>query len=387
MDLFKTFFMGGYECADMINKKRRRVDLLSATSHDRYVEEDYRLLKTLGIYTVREGIRWSVVERDPYVYDFSEVENRIRAAQKAGIQQLWDICHFGYPGELTPLDPQFPERLVGVCESFTRFYRSISDEPLIIIPVNEISFVSYLSNVAATIPFIRHSGGQIKYQLCKALIQAIKAIKAIDPAAQVMLVEPLIKVHPRNGNRITSRIHQYNEGQFEAMDMVTGRMNPELGGHPNLMDVVGFNYYYNNQWRLRGGGVCWRKERELRNFPGLLKAAAERYGKPVVLSETGHYKEDRCDWMHQITQECIDAMKNGVNLLGICIYPVLDRPDWDTMKYIPCGIWGYNKKTGERFEETAYLAAVKASMEQMEAYLQSRQQPVVGGSRFMQDVA
>jgi beta-glucosidase/6-phospho-beta-glucosidase/beta-galactosidase len=387
MNRFKTFFMGGYECADMINKRRQRVDLLTATRHDQFVDEDYRLLKNLGICTVREGIRWSVVEKEPFVYDFAEVKNRILAAQKAGIQQLWDICHFGYPDDLTPLHPQFTERLVKMCKAFTRFYRSLSDDPLIIIPVNEISFLSYLSNAAATTPFIRHSGGRVKYELCRAVIDAIKAIKAIDPAAQAMLVEPLIKVHPRDANRITPRIHQFNEGQFEAMDMITGRLNPELGGHPDLMDLTGFNYYYNNQWRLRGGGVCWRNERELRNFPGLLKDAANRYGKPVVLSETGHYKDDRCDWMLQITQECIEAMQLGVNLLGICIYPVLDRPDWDTMQYIPCGIWGYNKKTGERFEETSYLSTVKECMQQMGAYLQSRKEGTNASSALMQHVA
>lgn len=386
MNLFKTFFMGGFECADMINKKRQRIDLLAATAHDRYIEEDYQLLKSLGMSTVREGIRWSVVEKEPFVYDFSEVRNRILAAQKAGVQQLWDICHFGYPGDLIPTHPEFVERLVKVCEAFTRFFRSISEDPLIITPVNEISFLTYLSDIAATTPFIKKSGAEIKYHLCRATIQAIKAVKAIDPAARVMIVEPLIKVHPKNGNRMTRRVHEFNEGQFEAMDMITGRMNPELGGHPDLVDLVGFNYYYNNQWELRGRGVCWKTEKERRNFPALLKAGADRYGKPVVLSETGHFKEDRCGWMQQITQECIDAMQNGVNLLGICIYPVLDRPDWDTMQYIPCGIWGYNQKTGARFEETDYLTTVKACMEQMKAFLQSRTVPVIDSSNMMQNI-
>lgn len=369
MNLFQSFFLGGFECADMINKKRKRVDLLTATGHDQYTEEDYQLLLDLGIRTVREGIRWSVVEKEPFVYDFSEVKHRIEVARKMGIQQLWDICHFGYPGDLVPTHPQFTERLVGVCEAFTRLYRQMSDDPLIITPVNEISFMTYLSDIAATTPFIRRSGAQIKYHLCKAVIPAIKAIKKIDPAAKVMMVEPLIKVHPKNGARITPRLLQVNEGQFEAMDMITGKLHPELGGHPDLMDLVGFNYYFNNQWELRGRGVCWKKERERRNFPGLLKMAAQRYGKPVVLSETGHFKEERCGWMEQITEECIEAMQSGVDLLGICIYPVLDRPDWDTMQYIPCGIWGYNKKTKERFEETDYLLTVKSCMNGVMDYL------------------
>ena len=84
MKLFKSFFAGGYECADMINNRRIRVDLLKATGHDTHVHEDYQRLAAAGILTVREGIRWSVVESKPYEYDFTEVKSRIMAAQAAG---------------------------------------------------------------------------------------------------------------------------------------------------------------------------------------------------------------------------------------------------------------------------------------------------------------
>ena len=80
--------MGGYECADLINNRGNRVDLLQQTHHDARAAEDYALLAAAGITTVREGIRWSVVEKQPHQYDFNEVENRIAAAKKTGIQQL-----------------------------------------------------------------------------------------------------------------------------------------------------------------------------------------------------------------------------------------------------------------------------------------------------------
>ena len=82
--------MGGFECADHINRHGQRVNLLKETQHDLRAEEDYILLKNLGVLTVREGICWSAVEQYPGIYDFSEIENRIKAAQKHGIQQIWD---------------------------------------------------------------------------------------------------------------------------------------------------------------------------------------------------------------------------------------------------------------------------------------------------------
>jgi beta-glucosidase/6-phospho-beta-glucosidase/beta-galactosidase len=370
MKLFKTFFIGGYECADMINNRRQRVDLLHLTGHDEHVEEDYALLAAAGIKTVREGIRWSVVGKEPFSYHFSEVKNRILAAQKFGIQQLWDICHFGFPDDLPPTHPKFTERFAGMCKAFTELYRHCTDDPLIVVPINEISFLSYLGgDVAGTVPFKRKAGKVIKYHLCEAAIKGIEAIKTLDPAAQIMLVEPLIRIHPREGRQMTKRIREYNKGQFEAMDIITGRMHPEMGGHPDYMDLAGFNYYYQNQWEHRGRMLCWKADREQRDFPGLLKIAADRYSKPVVISETGHFKEDRALWMQQITEECITAMKKGVDLRGICIYPVLDRPDWDSMEYINCGVWGYHEKTKERFTEDWYLATVKACIMQMETHL------------------
>ena len=94
MNQFNSFFWGGFECADHINRSGDRINLLAETGHDQRVREDYGLLKAIGIETVREGICWSNVEKTPYSYDFSEVQVRIEAARELGIQQIWDLCHF-----------------------------------------------------------------------------------------------------------------------------------------------------------------------------------------------------------------------------------------------------------------------------------------------------
>ena len=366
---FKTFFIGGYECADIINNRGNRVDLLTDTAHDKKVEQDYALLAEAGIKTVREGIRWSFVEKQPHQYDFTEVKNRIAAAQKAGIQQLWDICHFGYPDNLMPSHPQFADRFASVCKAFTELYISCSKDPLIITPINEISFMSWLSgDVRGTVPFAINSGGDIKYFLCKAAIKGIEAIRSIESNARIMIVEPLIRIHPRL-NQSKKEITQINDGQFQAMEIITGRMYPELGGKPEYMDIAGFNYYYNNQWEHCGPTLGWRKTERRTCFSELLKDAWVRFQKPVVLTETGHFGEDRIKWIEQITDDCITAMEKGVDLLGICIYPVLDRPDWDyPEKYIPCGIWGYDLQR-ERFVDENYLASVKQSHDKIIQYI------------------
>ena len=45
----------------------------------------------------------------------------LEAGKLNGIQQIWDICHFGFPDDLSPLHPQFTKRFVGVCSAFRPF--------------------------------------------------------------------------------------------------------------------------------------------------------------------------------------------------------------------------------------------------------------------------
>src|SRR5690554_6175536 len=284
MSQFNSFFWGGFECADHINRSGDRINLLAETGHDQRVREDYRLLKDIGIETVREGICWSNVEKEPYYYDFSEVQTRIEAAAELGIQQVWDLCHFGYPDGLIPTHPRFTERFVSLCEAFAKFYREVSNERLFVVPINEISFLSWHSgDVRGTVPFAINSGFDIKYHLCKAAIKGIEALKEAAPTCQVLLVEPMIHIHP-GIEGTEDEVWQVNEDQYQAMDMILGRMCPELGGTPMHADLLGFNYYYDCQWEHKGPRIPWPDldatvSRRI-PFSNLLKRAYERYGKP-----------------------------------------------------------------------------------------------------------
>ena len=80
---FSSFWMGGYECSDKLNAFGNRVDLLSETGHLLLVDEDYKRLKPFNIRTVREGIRWSQVEKSPYQYNWGEVRENDKSRPAA----------------------------------------------------------------------------------------------------------------------------------------------------------------------------------------------------------------------------------------------------------------------------------------------------------------
>ncbi|NDP28007.1 MAG: hypothetical protein GZ087_11360 [Flavobacterium sp.] len=356
MKLFNTFFLGGYECADHINRSGVRVNLLKETQHDIRVDEDYEALALIGIKTVREGICWSAVETAPGIFDFSEVLNRMRAAENFDIQQIWDLIHFGYPDGIYPTHPLFCERFVQLCEAFALFYKNNSKQPLFVVPINEISFLSWHSgDVRGTVPFAVNSGWDIKYHLCKAAILGIKMLKNKDPNCTIILVEPLIKIHV---SELQKEVQEINEDQFQAMDIIAGRICPELGGSENLLEILGFNYYWDCQWEVNGEPLDWPDLQQKRvPFSALLKMAYERYKKPMFVSETGHFGTGRAQWLEEIMAECILAKNNGVDLQGICIYPVTDRPDWDDLtRYSNCGLWDLDE-ISNRIPNLRYIDA------------------------------
>jgi len=357
MELFNSFLMGGYECADHINRSGERINLLKETQHDIRFHEDYKALAKIGIKTVREGICWSDVEKSVGTYDFSGVLNRIESAEKLGIQIIWDLIHFGYPDGIFPTHPLFCQRFEKLCEAFALFYKANAKDTLFVVPINEISFLSWHSgDVRGTVPFAVNSGWDIKYHLCKAAIIGIKMLKKIDPDCKIILVEPLVKIHPIHAEQ---DVWQLNEYQFQAMDIIAGRICPELGGSEDFLEILGFNYYWNCQWKGAGETLDWPDTENKRTpFSNLLEDAYKRYNKPVIISETGHFGIGRVEWLEEITAQCIKAKKNGTDLRGICIYPVTDRPDWDNLtQYCDCGIWDLDENKN-RIPHQEYIDAV-----------------------------
>lgn len=364
--------MGGFECADHINRSGERVDLMQETEHDLRVYEDYRLLLGLGIKVVREGVCWSRAETRPYHFDFSYLIPFYNAANRLGIQIIWDLCHFGYPDALIPTHPQFVSRFTSYCTAFAAFHQEHCEERLFVVPINEISFLSWHSgDVRGTVPFAINSGDDIKYHLCWAAIEGSKVLKELLYDCVIFAVDPLIKIHAADDTISPEALTQMNFNQFRATDILMGMERPELGGRPDLVDFIGLNYYYNNQWDHKNNPLYWPDSNPPQTpLSHLLKTAYQRYEKPIVLTETGHFGVGRDRWILEITKECMEAKKAGVDLRGICIYPVVDRPDWDDLQlYSQSGIWDFDDQKN-RVPNQEYYESCEVCTELMNGKMQ-----------------
>ena len=60
---FASFFQAGFECSSHRRRDGVRLDLIRATGHDKHVLQDYRQCRQLGFQTLRDGLRWHLIEK------------------------------------------------------------------------------------------------------------------------------------------------------------------------------------------------------------------------------------------------------------------------------------------------------------------------------------
>ncbi|MCQ9472867.1 beta-glucosidase [Pseudomonas alliivorans] len=347
--LFKSFFMGGFECSTHRRRDGERLDLLYSTGHAQWPGNDFAAMENCAIRTVRSGLRWHLIETRPGVYDWGSLLPMLRAARAQGTQVIWDLCHYGYPDDVDIWQPQFVERFARFATAAAQVIKDEGDAMPFYSPINEISFWSWAGGDAGYLnPGAERRGMELKHQLVRASIAAIEAIRGVEPGARFIQADPLIHVMPatRRNDEIEAA-ENYRRAQFEAWDLLSGRQWPGLGGRPEYLDVLGANFYPHNQWIFNGRRVM-RSEPEYRPFSGMLRELFVRYGRPILVSETGAEGEQRVPWFRYVTDQVKKAVQAGVPVEGICWYPILDYPGWDDGRYCPAGLLGYADGQGQR---------------------------------------
>ena len=345
--MFQSFWMGGYESSYHINCFGQRIDMQAVVQHDRFAREDYRLLKEFGISSARDGIRWHQVDRGGS-YDFSSFAPMLQAAREEGVQVIWDLCHYGWPDDVDLLSAAFVDRFARYSRAVARFIADSGDEVPFYTPVNEISFLCYAIDQKLIYPFISGRAGEIKRQFVRAAIAAVEAVREVDPRARIVLGDPIVHViAPKDRPDLRETAAAYRKAQFEAWDMISGRLHSDLGGSPKYLDIIGLNYYHANQFEYPDLRLRWEDEpRDPRMLPlsTLLEEVYLRYKTPFFIGETSHFGVGRAKWIGEVAAEVHKARLSGVPIEGICLYPIVDRPDWQNYEHWHnCGLWDVSR--------------------------------------------
>lgn len=350
--------MAGFECSTHRLRPNRRLDLIAATRHDTFAQQDYARLKQQGIRVTREGVRWHLVEQTPGRYDFSSVLPIVRAARATGTQVIWDLCHFGWPDHIDVFKPEFVTALAQYSAAFVKWLHNEAHAPGFFVPVNEISFFSWAAGDEGSMyPFVTGRGFELKTQLVRAAIQTMDAVWSVLPEARFVHVDPIIHVlaNPRHPEEQPAA-EAYRLSQFQAWDMLCGRLWPELGGNERYLDIVGVNFYPQNQWfyhlkgfrQIRKFSPLSRRHPLYRPFREMLTEVYERYHRPMIIAETGAEDGVRPGWLRYVCTETDAVIGNGLPLHGMCIYPILNHPGWVDGRHCHNGLWDYPDDHGNR---------------------------------------
>jgi hypothetical protein len=335
---FASFFQAGFECSSHRRRDGVRLDLIRATSHDKHVLRDFRLCKQLGFGTIRDGLRWYLIEKTPGQYDWSSWLPALEAAESVGLQVIWDLFHYGSPDCVDAAAPDFPDRFTEFAIAAVEVQQSVSARPPIVCPLNEINFMSWAVDDDYFPRVGPRERGWFKHQLVHAAVMAARAIKQRWPKTTIVWAEPLIHIAPHDRQRRTIRAAKANlNGMYEAYDWIMGLSEPEIGGDPSLVDVLGLNFYPHNQWYLDGPTIPMGHH-EYRPLADMLVEMAERYEKPIFLSETGAEGSAKPSWLHYVCNEVREAMDRGADIRGICWYPITAYPGWDNSRHADAGL-------------------------------------------------
>ncbi len=365
----KTFFMAGFECATGFNRHREWIDQIAATQHDLFAYEDYAALKHLGIRSVREGVRWPLIDR-PRGYDFSSLDPFLEAADKLDMELILDLFHYGYPEDVDLFSASFIERFASYCHEVANYVcPRLPIQPLFT-PINEPSYFAWAAGDACQFaPYCQDRSFELKTWLARGAIRGIEAIWDASPDARIVNVDALCRVVPPIGCMdMHDKVNAFNEiAVFQSWDMIAGKLFPEFGGSMRHLDIVGLNYYWTNQWEYDQGGTPLFEEDE-RCWPlrDLVRWAWHRYRSPIMISETSHKDELRAPWLATMTREIEALLDEKIPILGVCLYPVLGMPEWhDQQVWTNMGLWDLQNVGGrlERHPHTPMIDGLKIAME------------------------
>jgi beta-glucosidase/6-phospho-beta-glucosidase/beta-galactosidase len=376
--VFHSPFMAGFECAYAKIEGGKIIDLLYDTKHDENCREDYQLIKSIGIATVREGLAWSQIDKGNNRYDFSRFEKMMQTGKEEDVEQIWDLNHFDYPYSLDPLSDAFIYRFAEYGKRAIEKIRKYSKGTVYIVPINEISFFAFIgADLGNWAPYLKEKGVAFKKQLVRASIAAMDGIWETDDNVRFIQVDPIFYRTPKVPKTQLKRkkAQEFIAAKFQAWDMLSGKIESQLGGHPKYLDILGLNYYYYNQELIEDvlptGEVRYQTiplySKRRVQLSTLLNEVYRRYGCPMILSETGGWGDLRVKWWRKMIREIRDAKRRRLPLYGVCSYPIIDRPDWVDGHLTNSGFWDFlpNDPSCVRHPHDPTLQVIKPFIQSM----------------------
>jgi beta-glucosidase/6-phospho-beta-glucosidase/beta-galactosidase/glycosyltransferase involved in cell wall biosynthesis len=342
----------GIECSFL---PHLNVDQFNWTQHDRFWREDLARAKNeLGISHLRYAFPWHALEPQRGKFDWSYADERMDEFDKLGLEVILDVMHFGTPTWLKQAvgDPEFPESLENFAESIVERYR---DRVRMWCPFNEpLVSALFSGDFGFWPPHSRKWRGYMPVltRIVQGLNRSIRAIRRAMPEATIIHVDAA-EAYKSRDKKLAGEVQRRNLRRFVVMDLLTGRVDKHhplfswltsygmseldvdwFRANPQTPDVLGLDYYAHSDWQLDFGPTGAIRQRRADNpigFYGVANSYWQRYGIPMMLTETSIEGQpiNREIWLETNIDHIRRLREEGVPVLGLVWWPMIDQLDWD----------------------------------------------------------
>ena len=334
----------------------RILDEYVLTGHDRHWRSDLRSIADVGVQWLRYGIPWYKVNPAPGVFDWSWTDDVLPyLVEDLRIRPILDLVHYGAPTWLegTFLSPEYPERVAAYAAAVADRYGHLIRQWT---PLNEpVVHAHFSGRIGLWPPYRRGDRGfaQVFVALARGMALTVDVIRELVPDAEIVHVEAL-SVTDVTDPALAPRAELARAFPYLALDLVEGRVDEAHALHPWLldqgvaardldqllgsgrrMDVFGGNFYPQMSCVSLEGEPDRPRFRRRRgtaeDLEAVIRDAAVRSGRPVMLTETSVYGSiaSRRRWLEAVAVSTDLLWREEIPFLGVTWFPAFSLFSWD----------------------------------------------------------
>jgi len=360
---------GGLECT--VN--RVRDDYFHQLDRNGHADrlDDIDRFAALGIRAIRYPVLWERTAPDGIdKADWSWSDARLTALRDHGVTPIAGLIHHGSgPRHTSLVDPAFAEQLAEYAGAVAARYPWLEYYT----PVNEPCTTARFAGLYGVwYPHGRDDRTFVQALLnqCRAVVLAMRAIRAVNPNAKLVQTDDLGKTY--STPEMAEMAEFYNERRWLAWDLLCGTVGPDHALWSYLMktgipeaeflwfrentcppDVIGVNYYVTSERWLdhrperypahhRGvadGIPCADIEASralatpTAGIAPLLHEIWDRYHIPLAVTEAhiDANREDQLRWLLEIWEAGKEVRAAGVDLRAVTVWSLLGSFDWNSL--------------------------------------------------------
>lgn len=330
----------------------------TAVDHYNRYKEDFDTLKGLNLNSFRFGIEWARLQPNQGEWDNKEIEHYrqyIAELKQRGIEPILNIWHWTMPTWFTDMGAFERRENIKYLTAFVeKVIDEYGDELKYVITLNEpnsYAFIGYLQGMwppHQTNPLLFR---RVYKNLMCAHKEAYRIIKNYAPHVQVGIAQNIEWSQPlRNTpwHKLVAHTTKYIWGWW-FLDKIK-----------NYQDFVGVNYYMANFYNWRGqqknpkdprSDLGWYMDPNCLEF--VIEQAADRYKKPIIVTENGVAEaavpdEARQWWLEETIGAMSRAIESGVELKGYMHWSLLDNFEWAEGFWPKFGLVAVDRATMQR---------------------------------------